>query len=147
MNAPSIADTLQTIGLQAKNASALMAKAPAAVKNAALRRLAALLRANVAALQVDNGRDLERATANGLSEPMVDRLKLTPKVLDTCAEGCEQLAAMPDVIGEIIGMKQQPSVLAYSLILIAFMPPPVNPAETNRARHPCPPTSPAWRRP
>ena len=109
MNAPSIADTLQTIGLQAKNASALMAKAPAAVKNAALRRLAALLRANVAALQVDNGRDLERATANGLSEPMVDRLKLTPKVLDTCAEGCEQLAAMPDVIGEIIGMKQQPS--------------------------------------
>ncbi len=109
MNAPSIADTLQTIGLQAKNASALMAKAPAAVKNAALRRLAALLRANVAALQVDNARDLERATANGLSEPMVDRLKLTPKVLDTCAEGCEQLAAMPDVIGEIIGMKQQPS--------------------------------------
>jgi hypothetical protein len=35
--------------------------------------------------------------------------KLTPKVLETCAQGCEQLAAMPDVIGEIIGMKQQPS--------------------------------------
>jgi glutamate-5-semialdehyde dehydrogenase len=40
---------------------------------------------------------------------MVDRLKLTPKVLETCALGCEQLAAMPDIIGEIIGMKQQPS--------------------------------------
>jgi glutamate-5-semialdehyde dehydrogenase len=40
---------------------------------------------------------------------MVDRLKLTPKVLETCAEGCEQLAAMPDLIGEIIGLKQQPS--------------------------------------
>ena len=40
---------------------------------------------------------------------MVERLNLTPKVLETCAEGCEQLAAMPDVIGEIIGMKQQPS--------------------------------------
>jgi glutamate-5-semialdehyde dehydrogenase len=40
---------------------------------------------------------------------MVDRLKLSPKVLETCAQGCEQLAAMPDVIGEIIGMKQQPS--------------------------------------
>jgi glutamate-5-semialdehyde dehydrogenase len=36
-------------------------------------------------------------------------LKLTPKVIETCAEGCEQLAAMPDVIGDIIGMKQQPS--------------------------------------
>jgi glutamate-5-semialdehyde dehydrogenase len=40
---------------------------------------------------------------------MVDRLKLTPKVLETCAQGCEQLASMPDVIGEILGMKQQPS--------------------------------------
>ncbi len=40
---------------------------------------------------------------------MVDRLRLTPKVLETCAQGCEQLAAMPDVIGEIVGMKQMPS--------------------------------------
>jgi len=30
-------------------------------------------------------------------------------VLETCAQGCEQLAAMPDVIGEILGMKQMPS--------------------------------------
>jgi glutamate-5-semialdehyde dehydrogenase len=109
MTAHSIAETLQTIGLQAKTASALMAKAPTAVKNTALRKLAALLRANVQSLQVDNARDLERAIAAGLAEPMVDRLKLTPKVLETCAQGCEQLAAMPDVIGEIIGMKQQPS--------------------------------------
>ena len=47
--------------------------------------------------------------AAGLAAPMVDRLKLTPKVIETCAQGCEQLAAMADVIGEIIGMKQQPS--------------------------------------
>jgi glutamate-5-semialdehyde dehydrogenase len=40
---------------------------------------------------------------------MVDRLKLSPQVLETCAQGCEQLANMPDIIGEIIGMKQQPS--------------------------------------
>ena len=40
---------------------------------------------------------------------MVDRLKLTPKVIETLAQGCEQLAAMPDIIGEVIGMKQQPS--------------------------------------
>ena len=40
---------------------------------------------------------------------MLDRLKLTAKDIETVAIGCEQLAAMPDVIGEIIGMKQQPS--------------------------------------
>ena len=109
MNASNTTELMQALGLQAKQASALMAKASAAVKNHALRRLAALLRENVDALQVDNAKDLERARAAGLAEPMVDRLKLTPKVLETCAQGCEQLAAMPDVIGEIIGMKQQPS--------------------------------------
>ena len=59
--------------------------------------------------QPANAQDIERATAAGLSAPMVDRLKLTPKIIETVALGCEQLAAMPDVIGEIIGMKQQPS--------------------------------------
>ena len=109
MNALNISELTQTLGLQAKAASAVMASASAAVKNKALRRLAALLRENTQALQVDNAKDLERAVAAGLAGPMVDRLRLTPKVLETCAEGCEQLAAMGDVIGEIIGMKQQPS--------------------------------------
>ncbi|SER17488.1 glutamate-5-semialdehyde dehydrogenase [Giesbergeria anulus] len=109
MNALSVTEIMQTLGLQAKTASALMAKAPAAVKNKALLVLARLLREQTDALQTDNARDLERARAAGLAEPMVDRLKLTPKVLETCAQGCEQLAAMPDVIGEILGMKQQPS--------------------------------------
>ena len=109
MNALNVAETTLTLGLQAKTASALMAKAPAAIKNKALRALARLLREQTEALQVDNVRDLERARAAGLAEPLVDRLKLSPKVLETCAIGCEQLAAMPDIIGEIIGMKQQPS--------------------------------------
>ncbi|MEY4294546.1 MAG: hypothetical protein RLY82_234 [Pseudomonadota bacterium] len=105
----NVVDLLQTFGKQAKTASAGVSVASAAIKNAALLRLAALLRANVVALQADNAKDIARAIKAGLSEPMVDRLKLTPKVLETCALGCEQLAAMPDIIGEIIGMKQQPS--------------------------------------
>jgi glutamate-5-semialdehyde dehydrogenase len=105
----NVADHMHVLGAQAKAASAHMAKASAAVKSKALRTLAALLRAKIDALQIDNAKDIERAIAAGLEAPMVDRLKLTPKVLETCAEGCEQLAAMPDVIGEIIGMKQQPS--------------------------------------
>jgi glutamate-5-semialdehyde dehydrogenase len=109
MNASNTTEYTLALGSQAKAASALMVRAPAAMKNRALRRLAELLRENTQALQVDNAKDIERAVANGLSAPMVDRLKLTPNVLETCAEGCEQLAAMADVIGEIIGMKQQPS--------------------------------------
>ena len=109
MNTRTIADETLALGFKAKVASSLMAAASAAIKNKALRTLAALLRANVAALQLDNAKDLQRAVAAGLAAPLVDRLKLTPQVLETCAQGCEQLAAMPDVIGEIIGMKQQPS--------------------------------------
>ena len=109
MNALNVAEYTDTLGLQAKTASALMARAPAAIKNKALKALARLLREHTAALQIDNALDLTRAVAAGLAEPMVDRLKLTPKVLETCALGCEQLAAMPDMIGEIVGMKQQPS--------------------------------------
>ncbi|MEO7401490.1 MAG: glutamate-5-semialdehyde dehydrogenase, partial [Polaromonas sp.] len=100
---------MESIGLKAKTASAHMARAPAAIKNRALLGLANLLRLQVPALQSANQRDLERAAAGGLAGPLLDRLRLGAKDLETVALGCEQLAAMPDVIGEIIGMKEQPS--------------------------------------
>ncbi|HEY8360159.1 MAG TPA: gamma-glutamyl-phosphate reductase, partial [Ramlibacter sp.] len=85
MNALNIAELMHSLGLQAREASARMASATAAEKAAALRHLAALLRANVESLQADNARDLDRATAAGLSAPMVDRLRLTPKIIETLA--------------------------------------------------------------
>ena len=109
MNALNIAEYSLALGMQARAASSLMARATAATRNHALRTLAQLLRSNLQALQSANQQDIARAVAAGLSEPMVDRLKLSPKVIETVAQGCDQLAAMPDVIGEIIGMKQQPS--------------------------------------
>jgi len=109
MTASNILDYSQMLGRQARTASVRMASATTLSKNTALRNLAGLLRGNVQALQRDNAKDIERARASGLAEPLLDRLQLTPAVIETCAQGCEQLAAMPDVIGEIIGMKQQPS--------------------------------------
>ena len=112
-NAPiqhsDLSQLMQTMGRKAKAASSQIARAQAASKNRALIGLAALLRQNVLALATANQQDLDRAAASGLAGPMLDRLKLTPKDIETVATGCEQLAAMPDVIGEIIGMKQQPS--------------------------------------
>ena len=104
-----VASLMQTLGQQAKSASVQMARAPAAIKNRALLNLATLLRQDLAPLQAANQRDRDRAAAAGLAGPLLDRLKLGAKDLETVAIGCEQLAAMPDVIGEIIGMKQQPS--------------------------------------
>ncbi|WP_369751965.1 glutamate-5-semialdehyde dehydrogenase [Polaromonas sp. CF318] len=100
---------MELLGSRAKAASAEIARAPAAAKNKALLNLAKSLRKNTAVLETANQRDLERATTAGLAGPLLDRLKLTPKIIDTVAQGCEQLAAMADVIGDIIGMKEQPS--------------------------------------
>lgn len=63
MNATNTTEYTLALGSQAKVASALMARAPAATKNVALRALARLLRENTAALQVDNAKDIERAMA------------------------------------------------------------------------------------
>jgi glutamate-5-semialdehyde dehydrogenase len=105
----NVVDLLNNLGKQAKIAAGGVSIASSATKNRALLRLAALLRTNVGALQADNAKDVTRAQAAGLAAPMVDRLKLTPAIIETVAQGCEQLAAMPDIIGEIVGMKQQPS--------------------------------------
>ena len=74
IGADTAADTaaqMQALGQQAKAASSAMAKAPVAVKNAALKCLAALLRASTEALQTANAHDLDRARAAGLSGPML----------------------------------------------------------------------------
>jgi glutamate-5-semialdehyde dehydrogenase len=97
------------VGAAARAASSVMAAASTARKNAALRGLARQLRSHAAALQQANAIDLEAARGAALAPALLDRLKLTPQILDTVAEGCEQIAAMPDPVGEISGVKRRPS--------------------------------------
>ena len=97
------------LGTAARTASAAMARAPLAARNAALRELARLLRAEVQALTQINEEDVAGARDAGLQGALVDRLKLTPATIETVAQGCEQIAAMPDPIGEISELKCQPS--------------------------------------
>ena len=97
------------VGVAARAASTVMAASSTAQRNAALRGLAARLREHTAALQQANALDLQAARAAGLAAPLLDRLKLTPQILDTVAEGCEQIAAMADPVGEISELKRQPS--------------------------------------
>ncbi len=97
------------LGEQARAASRAMARAPLAARNAALRELARLLRAETDALQRVNRGEVEAAAAAGTAAALVDRLSLTPAVIETVARGCEQIAAMPDPIGEISELERQPS--------------------------------------
>jgi glutamate-5-semialdehyde dehydrogenase len=97
------------LGALARAASTRMAAASTAQRNDALMGLAELLRSDVAALQSANELDLVAARIAGLAGPMLDRLKLDAKTIATVAEGCEQLAGMPDPIGEIVHLRRRPS--------------------------------------
>lgn len=109
MNIENPAAHIQQLGQNARAAAREMARASSAAKAQALYILADLLRTQRAQLAQANATDLENARAAQLNAAFLDRLRLTDAVIETCAVGCEQLAQMPDVIGEIIGLRQRPS--------------------------------------
>lgn len=100
---------MQALGEQARAASRQMAKADTNTKNQALRNIAALIRQHEKALLAANQQDLEAAKANGMDAAMLDRLTLSAKSVATMAEGLEQIASLPDPIGEMSNFKYRPS--------------------------------------
>jgi glutamate-5-semialdehyde dehydrogenase len=114
MNAPALAPTdlarmIDEIGQRARVAATAMARAPTAAKNEALRHIAAAIRADRLALQAANAVDVERARANGLDSAALDRLTLSDKAVEQMARGLEQIADLPDPIGEIGDVRPMPS--------------------------------------
>ncbi|MDQ6629861.1 MAG: glutamate-5-semialdehyde dehydrogenase [Pseudomonadota bacterium] len=101
--------TVAHMGAMARAASRTLAASSLAARNAALRDLAGRLRSCGPHLMQANAADLAAATAAGLASPLLDRLGLDAKAIATMAEGCEQIAAMPDPIGEIDALREQPS--------------------------------------
>ncbi|HJV73540.1 MAG TPA: glutamate-5-semialdehyde dehydrogenase [Noviherbaspirillum sp.] len=100
---------MNEVGQRARKASRAMAKADTSAKNRALSLIAAAIRRDTEALRTANQKDLEAARANGLAEAMLDRLTLSDKAIATMAEGLEQIASLPDPIGEISNMKYRPT--------------------------------------
>jgi glutamate-5-semialdehyde dehydrogenase len=97
------------VGAAARAAARVLAAARTAAKNQALLGLAARLRQHQAGLMAANHQDLSAAQAAGLDAPSLDRLKLSAPILETVAQGCEQIAAMPDPVGEITALRRRPS--------------------------------------
>ena len=109
MDAMNLPAYMAHLGAQARAAATSMAASSTAARNEALCALARRLRDGTDTLQAANAPDLAAAQAAGLSAPMVDRLRLSAKVIATVAQGCEQLAAMPDPIGELTQVLRRPS--------------------------------------
>ncbi|NMG32180.1 glutamate-5-semialdehyde dehydrogenase [Aromatoleum evansii] len=104
-----IQEYMQTLGRQARAASRQLASASTAAKNAALCAMAASIRDRREELLAANARDLEEAQAAGLEPAMIDRLTLNAKGIEAMAQGLEQVAALPDPVGEITDVKRRPS--------------------------------------
>jgi len=109
MNPSDLPAYMAHVGAAARAAATTMAAASTAARNAALSALACRLRGAGASLQAANEKDLSAARGAGLAPALVDRLQLDAKAIETVAQGCEQIAAMPDPVGEISGVKRRPS--------------------------------------
>ncbi|HEX2830392.1 MAG TPA: glutamate-5-semialdehyde dehydrogenase [Burkholderiales bacterium] len=97
------------VGREARASSRVLAKAETAAKNLALTATAEAIRRTQAALLAANAQDVEAARARGLDSAAIDRLTLTDKSIAAMADGLEQVAKLPDPIGEIMNMRFRPS--------------------------------------
>jgi len=100
---------MQTLGRQARESSREVARSSTRVRNAALAAVAEAIRRDAAALRQANREDVEAARAAGLAPALLDRLELSEAAIEAMAAGLEQVAALPDPVGEISDLKYRPS--------------------------------------
>lgn len=100
---------MNTLGVQARVASRIMAAASTAQKNAALLAMADAIDASREHLQAANELDLQAGRDKALDAAMLDRLALTPSRIDGMLEGLRQVAALQDPVAEVTGMRYRPS--------------------------------------
>ena len=110
MNAPSdIKSYMLEVGRRARAASREVARAETATKNRALLAAATAIMRDAQRLLAANADDVKGARAAGRDAAFIDRLTLTEKNIEAMAEGLEQVAKLPDPVGEISELKEQPS--------------------------------------
>ncbi len=103
---------------QARAASRQLALASTAAKNGALLNLAATIRAARAEILEANCRDLERARSDGHAGAFVERLTLCEARIEAMARGVEEVAALPDPVGEEITSWRRPNGLEIAQVRV-----------------------------
>jgi glutamate-5-semialdehyde dehydrogenase len=109
---------IEDFGRRARSAARILARASAEQKNRALLAMADEFVAAAPAILEANAKDVAKATADGLSTAMIDRLTLNPKRLEAMADGVRQVAALPDPVGEVIREWTRPNGLRISKVRV-----------------------------
>ncbi len=94
---------------EAKKGARALGRASSAQKNQALLLMARAVREKAAELKEENRKDIACAEEKGLSKAMIDRLALTDGRIEEMAAGLEEVAALPDPVGEITRMWDRPN--------------------------------------
>ncbi len=102
---------MQQVGKDARAASRHIASADSNRKSRALSAIAAAIRDSREDLQVQNKKDMDAGASSNLSAALLDRLELNSARIDSMANGLDQIARLPDPVGEITDLKYQPSGL------------------------------------
>ena len=101
----------EELGKRAKAAEAAAAVASTSQKDKALAEISKALLENKKLIIAENAKDIAAAKANGMTEAKQDRLKLDEKRIEGIAKGVDELIALKDPIGEIIGGGSRPNGL------------------------------------
>src|SRR6266849_2728547 len=118
MQAIEAARMVESLSGDARSAARALAGVSTAAKDAALRGAAARLRAGEAAILRANADDVARAGVGGESAAFVDRLTLTSSRIDAMARGLEEIAALPDPVGETIAAWRRPNGLEIAQVRV-----------------------------
>lgn len=109
---------IETLGKNAKAAKSRLACAATGEKNKILERIAEKLVENTEQILQENEKDIAAARDNGITEVMVDRLRLTPERIQGIADACIQLINLDDPIGEVLQGSTRPNGMKITKIRV-----------------------------
>ena len=104
-----VAAAVRELGVAARAAARELARASTDTKNRALQATAAAIRGAAQRILDANAGDVRQARADGADSAFLDRLSLTPALIEQMARGVEEVAALADPVGAITERKKQPS--------------------------------------
>lgn len=106
---PDIQQYIDDIGSRARTAAGVIARLSAETRNRALRNMADRVMENQDAILAANAKDMDRGREIRLTGALLDRLELNPQRVAAMAEGCRQVAELPDPVGEMTAFVDRPS--------------------------------------
>lgn len=109
---------IEQLGEKALEAKRKIATASTGEKNKVLEAIAQVLLENSDAILAENEKDIADARDNGISETMVDRLRLTKERIKGIADACMELVNLEDPVGEVLQGSVRPNGMRITKVRV-----------------------------